>query len=63
MLTETLRRLERAGVLHRCDFSGKVRHVEYHLSPAISAELDVLMDALTRLGQASARLDASGSTH
>lgn len=63
MLTETLRRLEGAGLLHRCDFSGKIRHVEYHLSPTISADLDILMDALTHWGEASARLSASRSNH
>lgn len=55
VLTQTLRRLEQYRLLYRQDLSGKVRHVEYHLTPALQVEVDSLLDQLERWGKAYER--------
>jgi DNA-binding HxlR family transcriptional regulator len=50
MIAETLRRLEAQGLLQRRDFSGKVKHVEYHLAQELRPELELLLDQLVAWG-------------
>ncbi|HEL4830127.1 TPA: helix-turn-helix transcriptional regulator [Stenotrophomonas maltophilia] len=45
VLTQTLRQLERNGLIERCDLGGKPLHVEYRLTEVARS----LVDALTAL--------------
>jgi DNA-binding HxlR family transcriptional regulator len=61
VLTQTLRLLEHEQLISRRDLSGKVRHVEYHFSPALRPELCNLLDQLQRWGDACDRHHAETS--
>lgn len=55
VLTETLRRLEQGNLLIRRDLSGRIRHVEYHLAPAMRCDVCRLLDELDRWTHACTR--------
>lgn len=69
VLTQTLKKLERNGLLERRELSNKPAHVEYRLTPVALSLVDTLT-ALDRwaehhfpaLDAARARYDSTGST-